>query len=116
MNTAVPDPAVPNAVVYPFWDDLRVWPDSSVRTAVIGAAPDRRFVVEWHNVGMYGSTSARISVEASIAESGQIVFNYADLAGNRERGTRPRSGSRTPPGRSPCSTRSTSRCWPTTGR
>ena len=31
-------------------------------------------------VGMYGSSSARITFEAIIAESGQITFNYADLS------------------------------------
>jgi hypothetical protein len=80
VNTPVPDAAAPNAAVYPFWDDLVVRADSSVRTAVLGTAPDRRFVVEWRTIGLYGSTSARITVEAILGERGDITVNYADLS------------------------------------
>jgi glucose/arabinose dehydrogenase len=80
VNTVLPDAATPNAAVYPFWDDLVVRADSSIRTALVGTAPDRRFVVEWRNIGLYGSTSARVTFEAIISESGQITFNYADLS------------------------------------
>jgi glucose/arabinose dehydrogenase len=85
INAALPDVAAPNAAVYPFWDDLRVWSDSSVRTGVVGSAPNRRFVVEWRNVGHYGSASARLTVEAVFAENGEIWFNYADLTGTKPR-------------------------------
>ncbi|MGI5212314.1 PQQ-dependent sugar dehydrogenase [Plantactinospora sp. CA-290183] len=86
-NGDLPSRELPNAAVYPFWDDLVPRQDSSVRTAVVGAAPNRRFVVEWRDVGVSGDTSAQISVQAVIAERGEIVFNYADLDGSgRERG------------------------------
>jgi glucose/arabinose dehydrogenase/PKD repeat protein len=85
VNGAVPDAAVPNAGVYPFWDDLVIRADSSVRTAALGSGADRRFVVEWRNIGMYGSSSARITVEAILYETGEIVFNYADLAVTKPR-------------------------------
>ncbi|GIG89314.1 PQQ-dependent sugar dehydrogenase [Plantactinospora endophytica] len=87
VNTVLPAAGQPNAAIYPFWDDLYVRADSSVRTATTGTAPDRRFVVEWRNIGLYGSTSARISFAAVLAENGEIVFNYADLnTSGRERG------------------------------
>jgi Glucose/sorbosone dehydrogenases len=87
INGPLPDPGPPNAAVYPFWDDLYVRADSSVRTAVAGAAPNRRFIVEWRNSGLYGSTSARISFAVEFAENGEIVFSYADLnSKGRERG------------------------------
>ncbi|MBE1484730.1 PQQ-dependent sugar dehydrogenase [Plantactinospora soyae] len=87
VNGGLPDAERPNAAVYPFWDDLYVRADSSVRTAVTGTAPERRFVVEWRNVGLYGSTSARLSFAAALAENGEIVFDYRDLdTGGRERG------------------------------
>jgi glucose/arabinose dehydrogenase len=87
VNGALPDAEPPNAAVYPFWDDLVVRADSSVRTAVLGAGSDRRFVVEWRNIGLYGSTSARISFEVIFAVDGEIVFGYADLnTSRRERG------------------------------
>ncbi|MEO3741902.1 PQQ-dependent sugar dehydrogenase [Plantactinospora sp. B5E13] len=87
INGPLPDAALPNAAVYPFWDDLYVRADSSVRTAVTGVAPHRRFVVEWRNSGLYGSSSARISFAAVFAEDGEIAFSYADLnSTGRERG------------------------------
>ncbi|MFD0823721.1 hypothetical protein ACFQ0D_36590, partial [Micromonospora zhanjiangensis] len=85
VNTSVPTAALPNAAVYPFWDDLRVWPDSSVRTALVGVAPNRRFVVEWRNIGHYGSSSARLTVEAVLSENGEIAFNYRDLTTSKPR-------------------------------
>ncbi|MFY1672964.1 PQQ-dependent sugar dehydrogenase [Plantactinospora sp. WMMB334] len=98
-NSALPVTGPPNAGIYPFWDDLYVRADSSVRTTVTGTAPDRRFVVEWRNVGMYGFVSARISFEAVVAENGEIVFNYADLDGTgRERGSAATVGIEDPPG------------------
>jgi hypothetical protein len=87
LNTAIPSPGTPNAAIYPFWDDLVVRADSSIRTALVGAAPDRRFVVEWRNIGLYGSSSARITFAVVIAESGEITFHYADLSTKgREKG------------------------------
>lgn len=85
INSPVPSAGPPNAALYPFWDDLRVWADSSVRTGVLGTAPDRRFVVEWRNIGHYGSSWARMSIEAVISESGQITFNYLDLTPSKPR-------------------------------
>ncbi|MFY1687610.1 PQQ-dependent sugar dehydrogenase [Plantactinospora sp. WMMB782] len=86
-NAVLPAAGVPNAALYPFWDDLWVRSDSSVRTAVTGTAPNRSFVVEWRNSGIHGSSSARISFAAVIGEDGEIVFNYRDLnTSERERG------------------------------
>jgi len=99
VNAAVPDPAAPNAAVYPFWDDLVIRADSTVRTAVIGAAPNRQFVVEWRNIGMYGSSSARVRFEAVFSENGEIAFNYADLStSGRERGDSATVGVENPAG------------------
>ncbi|HEY0699907.1 MAG TPA: PQQ-dependent sugar dehydrogenase [Micromonospora sp.] len=80
VNTGLPDAAAPNAAVYPFWDDLVVRSDSTIRTATMGTAPNRSFVVEWRNIGMYGSSSARVTFEAVLAENGVVTFNYADLS------------------------------------
>ena len=58
-NVAIPNAATPNAAVYPQWDDLVI--DASgagVYTATKGAAPNRRFVIEWENVHPYNSDRA----------------------------------------------------------
>jgi hypothetical protein len=84
--TSIPAGAPPNAMVAPFWDDLVVDAQSSVRTAVAGAAPRREFIIEWRNVTFYRDSSKRISFELILAESGSITFNYAGLDDDVERG------------------------------
>ncbi len=85
INGTLPSAANPNASLYPFWDDLVVKAGvSTVRTAVLGTAPDRRFVVEWRNVNIYGG-SLYLTFEAVLAENGQVTFNYADIATTRTR-------------------------------
>ncbi|MBF9131043.1 PQQ-dependent sugar dehydrogenase [Plantactinospora sp. S1510] len=85
-NRPLPNAAAPNATLYPFWDDLVMHPESRVRTAVVGTAPDRQFVVEWRDMGLSGAPAARISFEVVISEWGQITFNYAALNSGRELG------------------------------
>ncbi|GIF64195.1 hypothetical protein Ais01nite_22300 [Asanoa ishikariensis] len=98
VNSALPNGSAPNAAIYPFWDDLVLRADSSMRTETLGSAPDRRFVVEWHNVGHYGSNSARLSVSAVLHESGRIDFNYDDLSSAREDGNSATVGIEDPAG------------------
>ncbi len=85
-SSPLPAAALPNAAVYPFWDDLWLDTQSSVRTAVLGSAPTRQFVIEWRNVGFYTATEKRITFEIVFSESGQIVFNYASLDDPQEQG------------------------------
>jgi glucose/arabinose dehydrogenase len=85
-NTAIPTAAAPNATVYAFWDDLVVDASASVRTTVVGTAPDRQFVVEWRNVVLRGNGARRITVEALLYENGNIATNYKDLGNAVERG------------------------------
>jgi hypothetical protein len=85
-NTAIPSVASPNSSVYAFWDDLVVDSRASVRTRVIGAAPNRMFVVEWRNVYLRGNRSHRISVEALLYENGNIATNYKSLNNTAEKG------------------------------
>ncbi|MFG3702323.1 LamG domain-containing protein [Micromonospora sp. NPDC047620] len=69
-----------NLAVYPFWDDLIVEPDSSIRTAVHGTAPNRAFIVEWRNVGFWASSTARVTFQVQLHENGTVVFAYRDIA------------------------------------
>ncbi|WP_407951720.1 PKD domain-containing protein [Plantactinospora veratri] len=97
-NRALPYAATPNAALYPFWDDLVLHPESRVRTAVLGAAPDRQFVVEWKDVGFSGAPTARVSFQVVLSEWGQIVFNYTALNAGRELGNSATIGIENPTG------------------
>lgn len=82
--SAIPSPPVahrPNAALYPLWDDWIVDAQASVRTATIGAAPNRRFVVEWRNVRSFDDANNRVTFEVIFDEAGGYTFAYTDLDG-----------------------------------
>ena len=88
INREVPNVSYPNAAIFALWDDLVVDASASVRTATLGTAPDRRFVVEWRNVGFYGEPD-RATFSAELSEHGGVTVHYGDLVG----GTVSRGGS-----------------------
>jgi len=79
VNVPLPDEAPPDGAVHAFWDDLVVDGRASVRTAPVGTAPDRRFVVEWRDVAFYGQPAARITVRAVLHEDGDIEVSYRGI-------------------------------------
>ncbi len=84
----IPSPTAPNGAIYAFWDDLVVDASASVRTATDGAAPNRRFVVEWRNVTVKSAPGSRLSIELIVTEGGrvQIQYNGIDQANPAEAG------------------------------
>jgi subtilisin family serine protease len=78
-NTGIPDAATPNAAIYAFWDDLLADSQSSIRSAVTGTAPNRKFVVEWRNIGFYQDTDHRVTFQIVISEFGTVTVQYKDL-------------------------------------
>lgn len=78
-NPTMPTAKVPNALVAPFWEDLNVDASASVRTQASGTAPNRSWVVEWHNMLLQGTTD-RVSFEAVLHEDGRIAFQYGAMS------------------------------------
>ena len=86
-NVSIPSTGTPNAAIYSYWDDLIVDASASVRTGLLGSAPNRRFVIEWRNVHFFGDATRRIDVNVVLHENGQIVTQSRNLADDgRERG------------------------------
>ncbi|MGH3011810.1 MAG: M36 family metallopeptidase, partial [Gaiellaceae bacterium] len=75
-NLSIPRTTAPNAAIYAFWDDLFVDAESSVRTELLGAASDRRFVVEWRNVRFFGDTTRRFDFNIVLHENGEILTQH----------------------------------------
>ncbi len=71
-----------NLAVYPFWDDLVVDADASVRELVTGVAPNRRYVVEWRDVTFAADRTKRVTFEVIFEERGAITFAYAGIDGS----------------------------------
>lgn len=84
-NFFIPAVAQPNQMIAPYWDDLTpsLTPEySRIYTRTFGAAPDRRFVVEWHRLKIVGLPSSELTFEAVLYEQGGLIkFQYQALNG-----------------------------------
>ena len=84
---SIPSTGAPNAAIYSFWDDLFVDASASVRSELLGSVPNRRFVIEWRNVHVFGDTGRRLNFNIVLYENGQILTQSRNLADDgRERG------------------------------
>ncbi|RLC74696.1 MAG: hypothetical protein DRI81_13380 [Chloroflexi bacterium] len=83
-NQSIPNPAPANNFIAPFWDDLCVnyadYNTGAVYYRRGGSAPNRYFVVEWHEVSRLGSTDL-LTFEVVLYENGDIVMQYLSLSG-----------------------------------
>ncbi len=72
VNTALPSPSTPNAIMA-FWDDLVL--RGGVCVATVGAAPDRRLVLEWSDAGFYPAPdgATHLTFELVLSEATQTV-------------------------------------------
>lgn len=87
INEVLPTAAAPNAAIYAMWDDLNVDDLASVRTRLLGTAPNRQFVIEWRNVAFCCEAGERLSFEIVLFEDGRILTQYDGVEANdRERG------------------------------
>jgi extracellular elastinolytic metalloproteinase len=86
-NAAIPATGRPNGAIFPFWDNLSVDDQASIRTETKGTAPDRRFVIEFRGVLFPPNTNARVDFNVVLHEGGQIQTQYRNLADDaQERG------------------------------
>ncbi|HRQ63285.1 MAG TPA: hypothetical protein PKZ76_00215 [Xanthomonadaceae bacterium] len=79
-NTALPNAAHP-LTIFPFWDDLDE-ETGNVYHQTLGTAPDRVFVVQWHERPHFPGSiiSEHVTFQALLFEgSGEILFQYADV-------------------------------------
>lgn len=76
-----------DAFAAPFWDALQMPPLSGftrgVFAATLGSAPNRRFVVEWNQMGVQSApSSASLTFQAILFEgSNQMLFQYGAMSG-----------------------------------
>lgn len=78
FNSSIPSPMLPNAAVYPFWDDLYNF-SSPIMTETLGTAPNRVFVIEWRDMYFYSASGGPINFELKLHElDGTIEMLYLD--------------------------------------
>jgi subtilisin family serine protease len=72
----------PNGALYGLWDDMVV-PEAAQRgiyTSTLGAAPNRRFIIEFRNVELY-STADLVNFAMVLYENGDVEYRYRSLEG-----------------------------------
>lgn len=110
-NVAIPNAEAPNGYIAAFWDDLfpvaatMGMPASSVLTRTLGAAPNRRFVIQWANFSVFDDQRARMTMQVKLFEgSNAIEVHYCALTPgmmtNRITGESATVGVESPDGRS----------------
>ena len=80
-----PSNGVPNNFIAPFWEDFN--PSSnhgSIYSKLIGNAPNRKFVIQWHQLEhhdkIYGNLDGNVTFQVILHEgSNNILFQYKDL-------------------------------------
>jgi hypothetical protein len=72
VNTTLPAPSAPNAVLA-FWDDLLL--RGGVCAATVGASPNQRSVIEWVDAGFYPALdpATHLTFEVQLSEVDQTV-------------------------------------------
>jgi hypothetical protein len=79
INTALPNPRIPNGVVAVFWDDLSPDTGGGVWSETLGSEGQRRFVVTWVDTPRYrdiGAGTFQVMLEEG---SNAIVMQYLDV-------------------------------------
>lgn len=79
FRAPLPSADIPNAALYPYWDDLFAAFDSVVRTATVGGPPNRIFVIEFENFASWLDTSTATYEVLLFERDGSIVFQWRDL-------------------------------------
>jgi hypothetical protein len=78
LNLLLPSASAPPGVVAVFWDDLLTLPNG-VRSATFGAAPARRFVIEWNSRFLSPMTET-LRFQLKLFESTNVLeFHYCEM-------------------------------------
>jgi hypothetical protein len=80
FNTALPAAELPNAAVYPLWQDLRVEGDASITYGNFGFWTNRRTVITFDKMRINGS-DATVSFQVHLWANGAVDVVYRDTGG-----------------------------------
>ena len=78
----IPNTTDPDNYIAPFWTDL-VQPGGKILHATRGSAPNRRFIIEYLNMGQYSNTNAKASFQVTLHEgSNKIDITFRSISPN----------------------------------
>lgn len=79
LNTDLPNTNLPNAVLYPFWDDLDPAAGGRVWFGQLGTPPNRKFVATWADIPHSSGSQTRFTFQMILHETREVVFQYAQV-------------------------------------
>lgn len=69
---------VPEDFVAPLWTDLELGA-GDVFWEVVGTAPNRELIVQWHQVMVRGQAASQLTFQARVHQAGAVTFDYATV-------------------------------------
>ncbi|MCU4175607.1 S8 family serine peptidase [Carboxylicivirga sp. N1Y90] len=75
-NKQIPTSGAPDDLIAPFWDDLR--PSARRGQVFYQASPDK-FIVQYHEVGTWSSSTGTITFQVVLYPNGNIEYLYKDV-------------------------------------
>lgn len=82
--------SVPQNLLVAYWVDINTAPNIAgalVQYELLGSAPNRKFVVTWNNVALYGNVNTRYSFQIVLNEDGTFKYQYTVGASDGSAGT-----------------------------
>ncbi|MEU2613012.1 carboxypeptidase regulatory-like domain-containing protein [Micromonospora sp. NPDC007271] len=86
-NVQIPNSALPNAAIYPMWDDLYFDASSGLYTAATQVGGVDAFVLEWRDVTTYANRNLRTNFSVTLLANGEIVLGYGANSGGAAAGS-----------------------------
>jgi gliding motility-associated-like protein len=79
----IPSTGSPNNFIAAFWDDIVIDPSGKILYTTIGAAPNRKCIIQWTNMGFYSSTVLMGTFAVILHEgSNNIQVQYRSIIDN----------------------------------
>ncbi|MBL8878861.1 MAG: lamin tail domain-containing protein, partial [Phycisphaerales bacterium] len=81
-NDAIPTAALPNDSLYVLWDDLHLRSVGTVHVATLGAAPYRRYIVQWTDIDQFSPSNPAnvMTFQIKIYETSNCVeYHYLNI-------------------------------------
>ncbi len=79
----IPSTSTPNNFIAAFWDDIVITPSGKILYTTIGAAPNRKCIIQWTNMGFYSSSVLMGTFSVILYEgTNEIRVQYRSIIDN----------------------------------
>ena len=79
INVPIPDPADPDDMIAPLWDDLNPGAGGQVQYFSSGFAPNRAFIVQWTDVPQFGNTDQNTFQAILFENNNRVSLRYLQV-------------------------------------